>query len=59
MFESQNAFVPFDLTFLSQGLEQTNLSSAEIQNSTDMNMNQYEDASNFGNILGGPKVKAT
>ena len=57
MFESQNAFAPFDFTFLSQGLEQTNLSSAEIQNSTDMN--QYEDASNFGNILGGPKVKAT
>ena len=53
MFESQNAFVPFDLTFLSQVLEQTNLSSAEILNSTDMN--QYEDASNFGNILGGPK----
>ena len=57
MFESPYAYVPFDLTFLSQGLEQTNFSSAEIQNSTDMN--QYEDASNFGNILGGPKVKAT
>ena len=46
MFESL-----FDITFLSQGLERTNLSSAEIQNSTDMN--QYEDASNFGNILCG------